>query len=94
MLSSIFWISLLHKEKAVTEWHFQLWHWRHLLSDVNEDHLVDAQDGPLEVLLRGGLTGAVQGCAGPRRVVDQILPLVAVVVGTHTLQIITVNTVQ
>jgi hypothetical protein len=51
---------------------------------------MNAQDGPLEVLLRGGLTGAVQGCAGPRRVVDQILSLVAVVVGTHTLQIITV----
>jgi hypothetical protein len=46
---------------------------------------VDAKYGPLEVLLGGGLTGTVQRLAGTRRVVDEVRPLVAVIVRANPL---------
>jgi hypothetical protein len=53
--------------------------------DVDDEGIVYTKDGPLEVLLGGGLAGSGQRLAGTSRVVDQVRPLVAVVVSTHTL---------
>ena len=57
-----------------------------LSGNADNGDAVDAQDGPLKVLLGRRLARSLQRLAGTSRVVDQIRPLVAVVVCSHTLR--------